>query len=300
MNTNLACFLVALCGILRSTDLYFRNPMILTLPVIVLISWEHLVNLTLVSPVLFFKRHNFLKIDKRDFLLMLMVGCGASAMGILCFSEAFHYINPALAVMLQKLQPVITILAGSLLLGEKLNSAFIKWAAIAIASSYFVSFGLTNPFTGEGSKMAIGAAYAVGAAFFWGTGTIWGKMLLQKYDQSFVLACRFLFGAVFTVSSAFIFKGGLMIDKVFAADPPLYMNIFYMAVIAGVLATSFFYAGLKWVKASIASILELFFPVSSVIIMWFSFNRPITIPQATAGLILFYAVFKINTVVENR
>lgn len=295
MNTRLACLLVALCGILRSTDLYFRNPMVLTLPVIVLISWEHLVNLTLVLPVLFIKRQNFFRIDKRDFLLMIMVGCGASALGILCFSEAFHYINPALAVMLQKLQPVITILAGSLLLGEKLTKTFLKWSALAIACSYFVSFGLTNPFTGEGSKMAIGAVFAVGAAFFWGTGTIWGKMLLQKYDQGFVLACRFLFGAVFTVTSALIFKGSLMADTVFSAENPLYMNIFYMAVIAGIIATSFFYAGLKWVEASMASILELFFPVSSVIIMWFSFNRPITLVQAAAGMLLFYAVYKINT-----
>lgn len=300
MNTNLACMMVALCGILRSTDLYFRNPIIATLPVIVLISWEHLVNLVIVLPVFALKWRNFYSVTRRDFFLMVMVGCGASAMGILCFSEAFHYINPALAVLLQKLQPVITILAGSLILKEKLNPGFLRWAFLAIICSYFVSFGFTNPFTGEGSKMAIGAFYAFGAAFFWGTGTIWGKMLLQKFDQSFVLACRFLFGAVFTISLAFLTKGGLKNEIVFSATTPLYMNIFYMAVIAGVFATSFFYAGLKWVKASQASVLELFFPVSSVIIMWLSFNRPISQVQGLAGLILFYAVYKINTAEEKN
>jgi drug/metabolite transporter (DMT)-like permease len=67
-----------------------------------------------------------------------------------------------------------------------------------------------------------------------------------------------------------------------------------MAIVSGFIATSFFYAGLKWVPASMASILELFFPVSSVIIMWLGFKRPITLIQIIAGIIMFIAVYKIN------
>lgn len=300
MNPSIASLLVILCGILRSTDLYFRNSMVKALPVIVLISWEHMVNLALLLPLLFTKAKEFRKLGIKDLLLFIMVGCGASAMGILCFSEAFHYINPALAVLLQKLQPIITILLGTILLKEKITGRFFGWALLAIICSYFVSFGLTDPFTGEWKKIASGAAYAMLAAFFWGGGTIWGKMLLQKFDQSFVLAGRFLLGTVFTVSMAFIFKGGLHADAIFSQKAPLYGSIFYMAVISGILATSFFYAGLKWVKASQASILELFFPVSSVVIMWLSFNRPITPIQIVAGIIMFFAVYKINQTTDKK
>lgn len=298
MNNNLACLLVALCGILRSTDLYFRNPIIASIPVIVLISWEHLINLAITSPILFIKRHEFRRIEKKDFLLLLMVGFGASAMGILCFSEAFHHINPALAVLLQKLQPIITILLGTLILRERISRQFVLWAILAIVCSYFVSFGLVNPLTGEGKQMATGAIYAVLAAFFWGSGTVWGKILLEKFDQSFVLACRFLFGAVFTTTLAFALKGGLMPEVIFSPEKPLYPSLLYMAIVAGVLATSLFYAGLRWVKASLASIMELFFPVSSVVIMWLSFNRPISVVQIIAALIMFYAVYQINLASE--
>ena len=296
MNFNLACLLVALCGILRSTDLYFRNPVIASLPVIVLISWEHLINLLLVSPFFWIKRRQFRLISVRDTFYFLMVGCGASAMGVLCFTGAFHYINPALAVLMQKLQPVMTITLGVILLREKVNPRFFAWATLAIVCSYFVSFGLTDPFTGEWRKSAIGAALAFAAAFFWGSGTIWGKILLQKYDQSFVLACRFLLGSIFTVVLALIFHGGLKSELVI--NDGLYKSIFYMAAISGILATSFFYAGLKWVKASLASVLELFFPVSSVLIMWLSFNRPITGLQIAAALVMFYAVFQVNRLSE--
>jgi drug/metabolite transporter (DMT)-like permease len=294
MNQRAACFFVALCGILRSTDLYFRKDIIDVIPVMVLIAWEHLINLFIVSPVFWARRREFLRLERKDLLLFVLVGFGASAMGVLCFSEAFHYTNPALIVLLQKLQPIITILLGTFVLQEKLSRHFFFWALVAILSSYFVSFGLKNPFTGEGIKMATGAFYAVLAAIFWGSGTVWGKILLAKYDQSFVLACRFLLGAVFTVTLAFVFKGGLMYDKVFAESKPLYYSITYMAVVAGILATSFFYAGLRWVNASLASVLELFFPVSSVLIMWFSFNQPITAVQIVAALVLFLAVYLVN------
>ncbi len=298
MNPRFAALLVALCGILRSTDLYFRNPVIKTLPVVILIAWEHLINAGITLPVLLLKRRYFSKISLRDLLLFLGVGIGASAGGVLCFTQAFHYINPALAVLLQKLQPVMTIMLGALLLREKISRHFVGWALVAIISSYFVSFGLTNPFSGEGKELARGAAFAAAAAFFWGSGTIWGKMLLQRYDQSFVLAGRFFIGAVFTVGLALFSHKSLLVDSVVSGERPLIGSIAYMAVISGVLATSFFYAGLKWVKASLASILELFFPVSSVIIMWLSFNRPVSGIQITAGLIMFAAVYKINQLTE--
>ena len=297
MNINLACVLVAACGILRSTDLYFRNPVIASLPVIILISWEHLINMMLTLPIFWVRRNQIKLIVARDIFFFIMVGCGASAMGVLCFTEAFHYINPALAVLMQKLQPVLTITLGVIMLREKVNSNFFGWAALAIICSYFVSFGFTDPFTGEWKKAAIGAGLAFAAAFFWGSGTIWGKILLQKYDQSFVLASRFMLGSLFTVTLAMIFHGGLKSELVFSGD--LYKSIFYMAAISGVLATSFFYAGLKWVKASLASILELFFPVSSVLIMWLSFNRPITPIQITAAIVMFFAVYQVNRLAES-
>ncbi len=298
MNPRLAAMLVAICGILRSTDLYFRNPIIKSLPVVVLIAWEHLINLVIIAPVLLVKRREFLRLNIRDLALMLGIGIGASALGVLSFTQAFHYINPALAVLLQKLQPVMTILLGSLILRERITREFAGWSVLAIVCSYFVSFGLTNPFTGAGIATAKGAACAVAAAFFWGSGTVWGKLMLNKFDQHFVLGCRFLVGSIFTLSLALLMHGRLETEVIFSDTRPLIGSIFYMAVISGILATSFFYAGLKWVRASLASILELFFPVSSVVIMWLSFNRPIEGVQIIAGLIMFAAVYRINLLTE--
>ncbi len=103
-------------------------------------------------------------------------------MGILCFSEAFRHINPALAVLLQKLQPIFAIATATIFLKEKFDNRYIKWALLAILSAYFVTFanGLVNLQTGEGTIIA--ALYALGAAFAWGSSTTFSKMLLGKVD----------------------------------------------------------------------------------------------------------------------
>lgn len=285
---------VALCGILRSTDLYFRTPIVGILSVLTIITWEHLINLVVVAPILIKNIQIYKEFSFRDFVLFALVGCGASVMGVLCFTQAFLYINPALAVLMQKLQPIITIVLGALLLKESVSRRFVFWALLAIISSYFVSFGFTDPFSGEWQKVAVGSGFALLAAFFWGSGTIWGKILLNKYSQFFVMANRFLFGAIFTILLSLSLGNGLQLQIVFSETSPLFGSLVYMALISGFVATTFFYLGLKWVNASLVSILELFFPVSSVLIMWLSFNRPIGMVQLGAGLIMFYAVYKVN------
>lgn len=286
-----AAVLVALCGIIRGTDVIFRNDLIAKIPVIVLNAWEHIINLIVVVPLLYLNRHSFKKLTLKDVFCLLMIGVGTSALGLICFSQTFKYINPALAVLLQKLQPIITIGLSIVILKERVNKQFFGWAAVAVIFSYFVMFGFMSPFEQGWVSIAKGAAFALGAVFFWGSGTVWGKIVLKKHNQSFVVACRFLIGACFTVTAALICHGNLEYD--FIADNKLFINIAYIAIAAGAVATTFFYSGLKWVNASLASILELSFPVSTVIITWLYLHKPISAVQIFAALIVFYAGYKL-------
>lgn len=215
-------------------------------------------------------------------------------MGVLCFTQAFHYMNPALAILLQKLQPLITISLSVVFLRERLFPGFFRWALPAIAASYFVSFSTTNPFSGSWEKTLYGTFYAVMAAFFWGSGTIWGKLLLRKFHRNFLLGGRFLVGAVFLGALLLWFE----IDPTNAGtlwrDYPLLGRMMYMALVSGLVATSLFYLGLQWVDAALTSILELIFPISSVFIMWFFFSQPLDWVQLTAGAALIVSILRIT------
>lgn len=280
-----------LCGVARSTDLFFRIPALNKLPPATIIFWEHFITSLLLIPFLFKFRHLFIKVPLKDWFLFFMIGAGASALGILFFTKAFAYMNPALVILLQKLQPVVTIALGSLFLKEKLNSGFLKWALIAIIASYFVSFSNTNPFTGHWKQLSVGVCFTLLAVFFWGSGTVWGKMLLNNYDKNFVLLNRFYIGTIFTFILSISFYGGVGLKVI---DKQLAINLSYMAIVPGLIATGFFYYGLKHVKASFASMLELVFPLSSVVIMWIFFNRPLDNIQITASIVLILSIMKIT------
>lgn len=290
-----AAWLVVICGIVRSTDLYFRNPLIATgeLSVLQIITWEHLINLLIVSIILISYRKSFYSINKKDFLLMSLVGAGASVMGILCFTQSFHYINPAISVLLQKLQPIMAIVLSCIVLKESITFKTVVYAAIAIICSYFVSFSFNNPLTETGSNIAKGTAWAIGASFFWGSGTVWGKILLKKYDEMFVMSTRFLFGSVFAVAILLYSQEGFAFELLSENNYERMYYITYMALISGLIASTFYYYGLKRVKASRATILEMTFPISSATIMWLSFERPLDSVQIVAAITFFYIVSKI-------
>ncbi|MBF0545984.1 MAG: DMT family transporter [Candidatus Riflebacteria bacterium] len=286
-------FLLVLCGVLRSTDLFFRLSVMKIVPVLTMITWEHFINACIVIPILWKLRDDFKKISLRDGVFFLLVGCGSSVGGLLCFSKAYSFMNPALVVLLQKLQPLITILFSALLLGETLNWSFYPWAAIAVASSYFVSFSFTNPFSGEWHQIAWGTLFSLLAAFFWGGGTAWGKILLKSFNPLFVFANRLVIGAIFAGALMVLTKENIMFERVFASEDPLFLKLFYMALVPGLFATTFFYQGLQKVRASISAILELSFPLSSIIIMWAFFNKSLDSIQICSGIILCISMFMV-------
>ncbi len=289
---------VALCGVLRSTDLFFRIGALKALSVLTLIAWEHLVNAVLVIPLAWQNRRYYRRVTRTEAILFLLIGVGASACGILSFTAAFRRLNPALVILLQKLQPLITIGLGVTVLKERPQPRFWPLAILAIASSYFMTFSLINPFNVEWWQLASGAVFALTAAFFWGGGTAWGKLLLGTYPQSFLLANRFLLGACFTTLLALASGRGLRFDLVVNTSDLLLDDIAYMAIVPGLLATAAFYHGLNRLPAAITSILELIFPLSSVIIMWVWFKRPLDGVQVTAAVLLCWAMYMISAVPE--
>ncbi|MBF0406184.1 MAG: EamA family transporter [Candidatus Riflebacteria bacterium] len=287
--------LLVICGMVRSTDLFFRISVMKEVPVLAIITWEHFINAMIVIPIIFKHRKDYAKMTLRDVFLMLLIGCGSSVCGLLFFSKAYSYMNPALVILLQKLQPIITITFGILLLGEKPGKGFYFWALTAIIASYFVSFSMANPFSGEWYKSAAGVFFAVLAAFFWGGGTAWGKLLLNKYDPLFVFGNRLFIGAIFAGALSSLFGSGMHVEKVFASSNPLIFKFLYMALVPGFLATFLFYKGLNQIRASVSAVLELVFPLSSILIMWFFFNKPLDNVQIAAGAILCTSIIIITT-----
>lgn len=281
-----AAFLWGIDGIMRRS--------LGNLPPITIIFFEHLVGLIILIPFIW-KEIASAKISRREFWLLVLVATLSGFLGTLWFTTALletSFISFSVVFLLQKLQPIFAITTASIFLKEKFDSAYIKWAILALISAYFVTFknGYINLATGEGTIRA--ALYAIGATFAWGSSTTFSKMLLDRVSYQATTAFRFLFTAVISLIAVFVFGYGSSL-----ASPTIsnYSSFILIALTSGMVGLFIYYKGLKNTPVHISTILELFYPLVAVLIGIFLYHDSLSISQYIAGIILCFAIYKISS-----
>ncbi|HVX57465.1 MAG TPA: DMT family transporter, partial [Candidatus Saccharimonadales bacterium] len=167
---------------------------------------------------------------------------------------------------------------------------FAGLSIIALVAAYFTAFphGSINFSTGKGTLIA--ALFAVGAAAGWGISTAFSKYSLEGTSSFHITAARFGITPFF----ALLFVGLLGTAKDIGSIT--WSEFGYLVAITfstGLVALIIYYFGLKRVKASRSSILELAWPASSVAVGYLWLHQGLTWIQVIAALVLVGAVYLI-------
>jgi drug/metabolite transporter (DMT)-like permease len=247
-----------------------------------------------------YKQYRYLKkFTAQDYLVISLIALFGGAIGTISIVKALFLINfkeLSVVVLLQKLQPVFAIILAAIILKEKLNKYFVIWSSIALFGGYFLTFGFDLPDLRTGSKTALSAMYALLAAISFGSSTVFSKMILQRY--SFKTATFYRYGFTSLIMLIFILIAGNSIS--FDQVTPLNWLIFIIiAVTTGSGAIFLYYYGLNHVRASLAVMCELFFPISTIIFDYaFNGSRLSAVQWISAGLMVF-AIVNLNRGAQN-
>jgi drug/metabolite transporter (DMT)-like permease len=265
--------LVALGAALWGTDAIFRRGLALELPATTLVFLEHVVLVAITAPVLWRSRHQYRLLRRGDWMAVLAVGAGASALATVMFTAAFRYGDPTTPLLLQKVQPLIAIGAAALILGERLLPRFAWFLVGGLAGAYLVAFA--DPSTVSVSALTP-ALLALGAAAFWGLGTVLGRHLMLKISFTALTALRFavalpVLGAVLVVR-----PDESMLSAVSLSDMG---SVVLLAFVPGLVALLLYYQGLRATPASAATLAELAFPLSAVGLNYLVFGTVLTFTQ---------------------
>jgi len=225
---------------------------------------------------------------RNDLIIVALIALFGGAIGTLSIVKALFLINfkeLSIVVLLQKLQPVFAIILAAVILKEKISKYFIIWASIALLGGYTLTFGFNAPDFHTGSTTAQSAMFALLAAFSFGSSTVFSKMLLQKH--SFQTATFFRYGFTSLIMLVFILITGNYIQFSQVSETN-WIIFFIIAITTGSGAIFLYYFGLNQVKASVAIICELFFPISTIVFDYiFNGSRLSAVQWASAALMVF-------------
>lgn len=284
--------IVFLSSLLWAGDSPFRKPLLVGGLTAAFISFlEHLFSALASLPGLWRKRAQFKSLRLSQVLGLIYIGAGASALAAVLFVRGavdMNY-NFTVAALLQKLQPIFAIVLAVIFLKEKLNPKFWLFAVPALVGAYWVTFGWASPamlWSSGGSYHFVGPLLAVLAAALWAGGTVVGRSLLKDLDFQFVNGMRFVFGLLFL--TAYV----LLVEKMqFGLMTPLFWrNVFIIAMLTGFFALLLYYYGLRHTKASVATLMELGYPLALTLVNWKFLGITLNAWQIAGALVLLASV----------
>ncbi len=255
---------------------------------------EHFVDVVFIAPVLVVGYARLKKLQARDWIAIAFIAVGGSALASIAFTQAFRYVNPSVAILLQKLQPFVAISLAAVILREKLTIRYWEWTIAAVIGAYLVSFPDLRPQSYPGEEFnpnLIGAGYALVAAVFWGASTVLGKYVLMRTDFKIMTGLRFSLAFVFLLVLNVSTGSIPSLSQLDLAD---WMYIVIISVASGVVALFIYYKGLENTKASVATIAELGFPMAAVVVNWIFLDAGLVPIQLIGMAVLIFSIFRLT------
>jgi len=285
---------VSFAAVLWGLDGIVLTPRLHNLDVGFVVFIVHLIPFAIMQ-FFFARQYSYLKrFSSSDFLYLFLVSLTGGALGTISIVTALFLVefkSLSVVVLLQKLQPVFAIILAALILKERVGKNFIFWAGLAILASYFLTFGFSIPNLNTGSTTIYAALYALLAAFCFGAATVIGKKILVKYD--FHTTTFYRYGITSLIMLIYMLLAG-QFSGFRNATSQNWLIFIIISLTTGSGAIFLYYFGLKKTRAVVASICELFFPVSAILFDYWINDSVLSAVQWISAAVMLLAIINLN------
>ncbi|WP_083516110.1 DMT family transporter [Alicyclobacillus sendaiensis] len=265
-----------------------------------IVFFEHLLLALFAVPVLVLKRREWLGLGALDWLAVLFVAWGGSAVASILFNVGLAVgirsdaVNEVL--LLQKLQPVFALWLAAVVLGERVRRAYWPWFAVALIGAYVLTFGFAWPSLSHASAWA--GVCALGAAFLWGGSTVMGKRVMRKVSFPTMTALRF--GTALPLLAALTLMEHPNWSRVAGGFQHVAVlgNLLYQTAVPSLLSLLVYYRGLGGVKASYATLAELAFPATGLAVNALFLHQTVHAAQWIGFALVWVAVYALSRMAD--
>jgi drug/metabolite transporter (DMT)-like permease len=285
---------ICVAAILWGLDGVVLTPRLYSLDIGLVVFIFHALPFLLMNIFMYREYRHLKRFTSGDVLMFFLLAFFGGALGTLAIVKALFLVNfkaLTVVVLLQKLQPVFAITLAALLLGEKLKRNFLVWSALAITAGYFLTFGFKLPDLQTGGQTALAAGYSLLAAFAFGSSTVFSKKVLRKF--SFFTATFYRYAFTSIIMLLYVLSTG-MLKGIPNINSTQWIIFAIIGITTGSGAIFLYYFGLTRIRAMLATICELCFPVSAIIFDYFINDKILTPVQWVSAAVLVFAILKLT------
>lgn len=286
---------IAIASILWGLDGVVLTPRLGNINIVFVVFLLHAIPFLIMNLFMFSRYKDFKLLDKRDRISLFIVSLLGGALGTIAIVKALFLVDfqqLSVVILLQKFQPVFAIILVSIFLKEKLTKHFMLWAFVAVIAGYFLTFGFNIPSFSVDNTTIQAMLLSLFAAFSFGSSTVFSKNILEKVD--FLTATFFRYGLTFLILLPFVLFMGLF-SEFQTLTKMNWVVLLTISLTTGSGAILLYYYGLKFIKASISTIVELFFPISAILFDYFINGNILTPIQWFSAGVMIFAIIKANT-----
>jgi len=285
---------VIVASIFWGLDGIALTPRLYNLDILFVVFVLHAIPFLLMN-IFLYNDYQYLKnFTKKDILFFFLVALAGGVIGTAAIVKALFLVNfqeLSVVVLLQKLQPVFSIILAAVILKENLRKRFAIWALIAIAASYFLVFGFEVPRIHADHSIVAASLYSLLAALAFGSSTVFSKKVLMKY--SFHTSTFYRYGFTSIILFFIVMLSGKISHFQFVTHEN-WLFFILIALTTGSGAIFLYYFGLTRINAMTATICELFFPISAILFDYFINGKILSTVQWISATIMITAIIRLN------
>ena len=298
---------IASAAFLWTTDAVARGFLSKEISSGLLVLFEHIIIVIVISPVL--KEHwgELTQMTKEEWGALLFIAIGGSSLATISITQAYSLENGAyitIVALLQQSQPIIAIGLAHWLLKERLPRYYYPLAFAAIIGVFLMFLPFLTNYTNDPSKIIetlqgydqqalLAGMLGLLAAVFWGGSTTFGRYMLEhgkhRFEYFQMTAYRFSVALLFLIFYNLILGQFVTLKFARITQPTAVVALLYVALVSGLLSLVLYYYGLKTTHASVSAIFELAFPLSALVLLPLVFKDQIVDEIQIFGAIILIA-----------
>ncbi|MCM2675659.1 DMT family transporter [Alkalicoccobacillus plakortidis] len=272
----------------------FRVMLLDTLTSAQIVFIEHVLLAFITIPILWINRHELKGLKKSHIGALLFISWGGSALATLLFTAGLTYGNINAVLLLQKMQPLFAIILARILLKEMFPRHFSILVVVALIGTYFLTFGFSLPIGHLDEVIQMGSILSLAAAALWGGSTVMGRLLLKQMKFETVTSLRFVLAIPFITLIMLVQNAAWTLPNDSTAMTLIGVNLLLSALLPGLFSMLLYYKGLTNTKASVATLAELSFPMTGMLVNWLVFQESVTTAQFTGFVLIWVVLFTIS------